>query len=205
MGKVAADISMSLDGCITGPNDGVERPLGVGGERLHEWVYDLASWRERHGLAGGQANRDAEVLEEAFENLGAVVMGRRMFDVGERPWGDTPPFQVPVFVVTHHAREPLVKEGGTTFTFVTAGPASALAQARFAAGDNDVSVAGGAAIIQELLRAGQLDEIQVHLVPILLGEGRKLFEHLDADTVQLEQTRVVESSGVAHLRYRVVR
>jgi dihydrofolate reductase len=187
---------MSLDGFITGSNDDVER--------LHEWVYDLASWREYHGLAGGQANRDAEILEEAFENLGAVVMGRRMFDIGEGPWGENPPFHVPIFVVTHRAREPLVKEGGTTFTFVTAGPESALAQARAAAGDKDVLVAGGAAIIQELLRAGLLEEIQVHLVPILLGDGRRLFERLDADKVRLEQTRVVASSGVTHLRYRVV-
>lgn len=196
MGKVIFSMSMSLDGFIAGPNDGVER--------LHEWVYDLASWRECHGLEGGRANRDAEILEEAFKNTGATVMGRRMFDIGEQPWGDNPPFHMPVFVVTHRAKEPVVKEGGTTFTFVTAGPESALAQAQAAAGDKDVSVAGGATIIQEFLQAGLLDEIQVHLIPILLGEGRRLFERLDADKVQLEQMRVIASSGVTHLRYRVV-
>ena len=119
MAKVTSDMSMSLDGFIAGPNDSVELPLGEGGERLHEWVYDLASWRERHGLAGGKTGRDAEVLDESFKTTGAVVMDRRMFNLGERYWGDNPPFHMPVFVVTHDAREKVVKEGGTTFTFVT--------------------------------------------------------------------------------------
>jgi dihydrofolate reductase len=125
MGKVAVDISMSLDGFITGPNDNVDQPLGEGGERLHEWLYGLESWRDRHGLAGGTKDQDAEVLDEAFRNLGAVVLGKRIFEVA-KGWGDEPPFHVPVFVLTHHAQDPLVKEGGTTFTFVTDGIDSAL-------------------------------------------------------------------------------
>ncbi len=204
-GKVTADMSMSLDGFITGPNDGVEQPLGEGGERLHRWLYDLASWRERHGVAGGEDSRDAEVLDEAFRNIGALVMGRRMFDLGEKPWGDNPPFHVPVFVVTHRAREQVVKEGGTTFTFITDGIESALRQARAAAGGRDVSIAGGAAVIQQVLRAGLLDEIQVHLVPVLLGGGRPLFEPTGPDQIELESTRVIASPGVTHLRLRVVK
>ena len=169
MGKVTSDMSMSLDGFIAGPNDGVERPLGDGGERLHEWVYGLASWRERHGLAGGKTDRDAEVIDESFKTTGAVVLGRRMFNLGEGPWGDNPPFHVPVFVVTHNAREKVVKEGGTTFTFVTDGIESALQQAQAAAGDKDVSVAGGANIVQQFIKAALLDEVQIHLVPVLLS------------------------------------
>lgn len=205
MARVITDMSMSLDGFITGPNDGVELPLGASGERLHHWVYDLASWRERHKIAGGKTGTDAEVLEEAFANTGATVMGRRMFDYGEGPWGDDPPFRKPVFVMTHHAREALVKEGGTTFTFVTDGIERALAQAKAAAGDKDVAVAGGANVIQQLLRAGPLDELQIHLVPVLLGEGRRLFDHTGSERVELETTRVIESPGVTHLRFRVAK
>jgi dihydrofolate reductase len=204
MGKVTVDMSMSLDGFIAGPNDSVERPLGEGGERLHEWVYDLASWRERHGLTGGKTDSDAEVLDESLKNTGAVVVGKRMFDVANG-WGDNPPFHVPVFVLTHDAREKLVKEGGTTFTFVTDGIQSALEQAKAAAGDKDVSVGGGANIIQQYLSAGLLDEIQIHLVPVLLGDGRRLFEHTGTGQIELERTRVIESPGVTHLRFRVVK
>jgi dihydrofolate reductase len=204
MGKVSVDISMSLDGFIAGPNDSVENPLGDGGERIHEWVYDLASWRERHGIAGGRTDTDAEVLDEAFENTGAVVIGKRMFDVANG-WGDNPPFHMPAFVITHDAREKLVKEGGTTFTFVTDGIESALDQARASAGDKDVSVAGGANIIQQYLSAGLLDEIQIHLVPVLLGEGIRLFDQLGAEQIELERTRVIESPGVTHLRFRIVK
>lgn len=205
MCKVTADISMSLDGRIAGPHDGIELPLGEGGEHLHQWVYDLASWRERHGLAGGTSGRDADILDEAFRSVGAFVMGKRMFDGGVGPWGDTPPFHGPVFVLTHHPREPLVKEGGTTYTFVTDGIDSALAQARAAAGGKDVSLAGGASTIQQYLRAGLLDEIQIHLVPTLLGEGRQLFDNLGSGEVALECTRVVEAPGVTHLRFRVTK
>ena len=205
MGKVAVDLSMSLDGFITGPNDGPENGLGDGGERLHEWLYDLSSWRERHGLAGGQANRDAEILDEAFKNTGAIVMGRRMFDIAEAPWGDNPPFHMPVFVVTHRAREKVVKQGGTTFTFVTDGIESALERAKAISGDKDISVAGGANVLQQYLKAGLLDEIQIHLIPILLGDGRRLFDQLDTQQIELETTRVIESPGVTHLRFSIVK
>ena len=204
MGKVTVNMSMSLDGFIAGPNDSVERPLGEGGERLHEWIYDLASWRERHGLEGGKTDTDAEVLDESFKDTAAVVVGRRMFDVANG-WGDNPPFHMPVFVITHNASEKLVKEGGTTFTFVTDGIERALEQAKAAAGDKDVSVAGGANIIQQYLSAGLLDEIQIHLVPVLLGDGVRLFHHIGVEQIELETTRVIESPGVTHIKFRVVK
>jgi dihydrofolate reductase len=204
MGKVAVDISMSLDGFVAGPNDSPDLPLGEGGERLHEWVYDLATWRERHGLSGGESSRDAEILDEAFRDVGALVLGRRMFD-NAKGWGDEPPFHAPVFVLTHEAREPLAKEGGTTFTFVNDGIESALEQARAAAGDKDVSVAGGAETIQQYLEAGLLDEIQIHVVPLLLGGGIRLFGEADSKQVELETSRVVDSPSVTHLRFRVVK
>lgn len=201
MSRVIADISMSLDGFITGPTDSMES-LGQGVERLHRWVYDLPSWRAPHGLEGGTASADDAIMAEAWHNIGATVMGRRMFEHGEEPWGDNPPFHMPVFVVTHHARKPLVKAGGTTFTFVADGIESAIEQARAAAGDKDVSVAGGANVIQQLLRAGLLDEIQIHLIPVLLGDGTRLFEHTGTQPIELEIDRVIDSTGVTHLRFR---
>lgn len=159
MGRVMFDMSMSLDGYIAGPHVSVEQGLGEGGERLHEWLYGLASWRERHGLAGGTSDTDAEVLDEGLRTTGAIIMGRHMFDMSEGPWGDNPPFHMPVWVLTHHPREPLVKAGGTTFNFVTEGIESALQQARAAAGDRDIAIAGGANVIQQYLKAGLIDEI----------------------------------------------
>jgi dihydrofolate reductase len=208
------DISMSLDGFIAGPNPSVEQPLGEGGERLHEWAFAASSWRERHGKSGGEANADSDVVEESLAHTGAVLMGRQMFGGGEGPWGDepwegwwgdNPPFHVPVFVLTHHPREPLVKQGGTTFTFVTDGIDAALEQARAAAGDKDVAVAGGANVVQQYLEAGLVDEFQVHVAPVLLGDGVRLFGHLDPEQVELECTRVIESPAVTHLSYRVVK
>lgn len=204
-GKVYFDISMSLDGFITGPNQSIENPLGEGGDRLHQWAYELESWRRPHGLAGGESNRDAEILDEAFQSAGAIVMGRRMFDHAEAPWGDSPPFHMPVFVLTHRPRDVLVKEGGTTFTFVTEGPENALAQARAAAGDKGVSIAGGAETARQFLGAGLVDELQIHIVPLLLGAGVRLFEHMGTKSIELERSRVVGSPQVTHLRYRVVK
>jgi dihydrofolate reductase len=204
MGKVVLDITTSLDGFVAGPNDGPELPLGEGGERLHEWAYELASWREPHGLAGGETNSSSEVLEESLRAAGATVVGRRMFD-NANGWGDNPPFHMPVFVLTHTAREKMAKEGGTTFTFVTDGIESAVEQAKAAAGDKNVSVGGGANTAQQCLRAGLLDEMQIHLAPLLLGGGLRLFDQIDAEQIQLEATTVIESPGVTHLRYRVVK
>jgi dihydrofolate reductase len=212
MTKLRLDITMSLDGFVAGPNQSREHPLGEGGERLHEWAFAAVSWRESHGLSGGESNADSDVIQESLDATGAVVMGRRMFSGGEGPWtddsnargwwGDNPPFHVPVFVLTHHERETLVMEGGTTFTFVTDGVESAVAQARDAAGDKDVLAAGGGSLAQQCLAAGLLDELQIHVAPLFLGGGVRLFDRLDP-TVDLEATRVIESPTVTHLRYRV--
>jgi dihydrofolate reductase len=211
MTKLRLDITMSLDGFVAGPNASLEHPLGEGGMRLHEWAFAAASWRQQHGLSGGEASVDSDVIEESVAALGAVVMGRRMFSGGEGPWaedanangwwGDDPPYGVPVFVLTHHAREPLLLGGGS-FTFVTDGIEAALAQASEAAGDKDVLVAGGASLAQQYLAAGLLGELQIHVVPLFLGDGVRLFDRIDP-TVDLELTRVIESPTVTHLRYRV--
>jgi len=211
MGLLKLDISMSLDGYIAGPNQSVDNPLGEGGEQLHEWAIALASWRAPHGLEGGETNANTAVMDESLENIGAVVMGRGMFGGGPGPWGDwegwwgdDPPFHVPVFVVTNHAREPLVKDGGTTFTFVTEGIEAALEAAKEAAGDENVSLGGGADVAQQYLKAGLLDEFQIHVVPVLLGGGSRLLDNV-GDQVKVECTRVIEAPGVTHLTYRVVK
>ena len=204
MSRVLVDITTSLDGFVAGPNDSPEVPLGEGGERLHEWVFGLESWRESHHLEGGERNRDSEMLQEAIDRTGAIVLGRRMFD-NAHGWGDRPPFGKPVFVLTHEVREPLEKEGGTTFTFVSDGIESALEQARAAAGDKDVAIGGGANTIQQFLRAGLVDELQIHVAPLLLGGGRRLFEDGDEGLIELERIDVVDSPAVTHLRFRVVR
>jgi dihydrofolate reductase len=216
MGQLILDISMSLDGFVAGPNPSLEEPLGGGGELLHEWAVGALEWRESHGLEGGEANVDSEVIGEIRNRVGASIMGRRMFSGGQGPWeddprangwwGDEPPFHHPVFVLTHHAREPLELRG-TTFTFVTDGIESALAQARAAAGDRDVHVAGGGEACAQYLRTGLVDEVQLHVAPVLLGGGTRLFEgHHDGEPATLERTRVVESpTGVTHVRYRITR
>jgi dihydrofolate reductase len=215
MTKLTLDITMSLDGFIAGPHRTVEQPLGEGGERLHEWIFGAASWRAQHGQSGGEAGADDDVYREAVAATGAYVMGRRMFSGGEGAWeddpvadgwwGDDPPFGVPVFVLTNHPRETVIKQGGTSFTFVTDGIEAALDQARAAAAEKNVSIAGGANIAQQYLRAGLLDELQIHLAPLLLGEGVRLFQGVGTDDAQLELTRVIESPVVTHLSYRIVK
>jgi dihydrofolate reductase len=213
--KLTLDISVSLDGFIAGPNQTLDEPLGRGGDELHEWGYSTRAFREAHGREGGEDNVDSDVIVESIGKAGATIMGRRMFSGGEGPWetdpnadawwGDDPPFHHPVFVLTHHPREPVAKQGGTTFTFVTDGIQSALEQARAAAGDKDVAIGGGANVVQQYLKAGLLDEIQIHVAPILLGDGVRLFEdHLGPDGCRVECTRVVESPAAIHLRYRVL-
>jgi dihydrofolate reductase len=205
MGIVTAHMSMSLDGYVAGPNAGAGNPLGDGGVLIQQWMFDLASFREMQGLTGGQTNKDDEELRQRFAPTGAVVMGRRMFDEGEGPWGDNPPFRMPVFVVTHQPRERLVKEEGTTFTFVTDGIESTLEQAKAAAGDKNVNIAGGADTVQQFIRAGLLDELEIHLAPLLFGEGIRLFDKIGPQHVELENMRVVASPKVTHLRFRVVK
>ncbi|WP_248909963.1 dihydrofolate reductase family protein [Halocatena marina] len=213
MGIVTVDVSMSLDGFIAGPNDSQENPIGDNGERIHEWVFDLASWRERQGLDGGASNRDSKIVAESFENVEAAVMGRRMFDNDDGPWGDDPfaghwgddpPFGIPVFVLTHHTREPLEMDNGTTFHFVTSSIERALERAKQAAGNGDVEIVGGANVIQQFVEAGHVDEIQIHISPVLLGGGIRLFDSLESAPIDLNRTSAVASPDVTHLRFEVI-
>lgn len=211
MPKLRFTISVSLDGYVAGPDSSVEEPLGRGGEDLHEWVVRLRSWREAHGLEGGATNEDDEVMLEWTTNVGATIMGRNMFGGQPGPWepnqpwrgwwGEKPPFMHPVFVVTNHPRARLTFDNGTSFTFVTDGIESALAQARQAAGPQDVTIAGGAEIAGQYLTAGLIDEMELHLVPILLGGGARLFDGVGADLHGLELVRTVAGDGVVHLRF----
>jgi dihydrofolate reductase len=204
MTTVKVDISMSLDGYVAGPDDGPEQPLGRGGEALHEWVVATEHWRKRHGYEGGTPGVDSEASERMTAGVGAIVMGRRMFDLGEPYWGEEPPFHMPVFVATNRPQEAVVR-GETTFAFVTAGPEGAVDLAREAAGDGDVLVGGGADVIRQLLAAGAVDEMALHVVPILLGGGASLFAGLDPEAVRFEQVRALAGNGVTHLLLRVLR
>ena len=213
MSKVRVYISTSLDGYVAGPNQSMENPLGEGGERLHDWVVPLKAWRQPSGMEGGKENASSSVVREVYANVGAEIMGRGKFGPPSRgPWGDDPwqgwwgedpPFHKPVFVLTHHEREPLTLSD-TTFTFVTDGIHAALDVARAAAGDRDVIIGGGAEVINEYLAAGLVDELELHVVPILLGGGERLFEGVGTE-VKLELIRVVDAPGVTHLKYRVAR
>ena len=212
MGKVRVHISTSLDGYVAGPNQSLENPLGEGGEDLHGWLVRLRAWREAAGMEGGEEDASSAVVEETHANVGAEVMGRGKFGPpthgpwGDDPWqgwwGDHPPFHKPVFVLTHHEREPLTL-ADTTFTFVTGGIESALEKAQAAAGDEDVFIGGGADVINQYLAAGLVDELELHVVPILLGGGARLFDGVPS-SLKLEEIRALEAPGVAHLKYRVV-
>ncbi|MET8875624.1 dihydrofolate reductase family protein [Nocardia sp. NPDC004604] len=211
MPAVTAHIGMSLDGFAAGPNQSPENPVGVGGMRLHQWLLSTRAWHEHWGREGGAESVDSEVLAETLHGVGAYIMGRKMFGGGDGPWdtswrgwwGDEPAFHAPVFVLTHHPREPLVMKGGTTFIFVTDGIESALDQARETAADQDVSLTGGANLVRQFLAAELLDELYIHLSPILLGSGERLLD--DVGTPTLEQIKVVASDKVTHIKYRVVR
>jgi dihydrofolate reductase len=212
MSKVRVHIAISADGYVAGPNQSEENPLGEGGEELHNWMLELKAWREPHGSEGGKENESTPIFDEAHDNIGAEIMGRGKFgpagggpwpdDAWNGWWGDDPPFHMPVFVVTHHEREPLTLTD-TTFTFVTDGIESALAQARDAAEGKDVYIGGGADIINQYLAAGLVDELEVHISPLILGGGERLFDGVG--DLKLEQLRAVEAPGVAHLKYRVVK
>jgi dihydrofolate reductase len=193
MTTVHFDVSMSLDGFITGPGEGVGNPLGDDAGRLHDWMFAT------------KTDADNEVLDELYARTGAILMGRRMFDVGVEPWGDPPPFHMPVFVLTHEAREPLPRRGGTTYIFVTGGIGAGLEQAKAAAGEKDVGIWGGSKIMRQYLKAGLLDEMQIHLVPVLLGDGVRLFDDLGPRRTELERTRAIQTPGATHLRFTIAK
>jgi dihydrofolate reductase len=211
MGIVTCQISISLDGFAAGPNQSLDNPLGEGGMRLHEWVFPTASWRRQEGQEGGEDGPDSDVAAEVAEGIGAYIMGRKMFGGGPGEWdrewkgwwGPDPPYHVPVFVLTHHPREPLKMEGGTTFNFVTDVIESAMEQAQAAAGDRKVSIAGGASAVRQFLAAGLLDELYLHIAPVVLGAGERLLEGV-GDPL-LEPVKVVASPAVTHIKYRIGR
>jgi dihydrofolate reductase len=213
MGRLRFHIAMSLDGYVAGPDQSERDPIGVGGMQLHEWLFPLAAFRKLQGEGDdGEVNESTPVVEGWFEGVGATIMGRNMFGGGrgewpEPPWngwwGENPPYHHPVFVLTHHAREPLELEGGTTFHFVTDGIESALERANEAAGKLDVSLAGGADVARQYLAAGLVDEMELSVVPVILSSGERLFDPPIDPSLRLEQTRLVGAPGVAHLRYRL--
>ena len=202
---------MSLDGFVAGPEQSVANPLGVGGEGLHDWAFALSVVREMHGMPGGEVTASSAVVTESYANIGATIMGRNMFGGHPGPWdaadpwkgwwGADPPFHHPVFVLTHHPRETLVLEGGNSFTFVTDGIESALAQARAAAGGKDISLGGGAQAAQQYLAAGLVDEMEINLVPVLLGAGERLFDGIGTHLHGLELVRTVATPSVVHLKF----
>lgn len=194
MQKLTAEITMSLDGFITDPKASVGTPLeGHDPGRLHEWMFDA------------KTDADDVIREEMYAPTGAVLMGKTMFDVGFEPWGDPPPFKMPVFVVTHEERAPLSMKGGTTYNFVTGGIETALEQAGGSAGSKNVGLWGGADIIRQYLEARLLDEMHVHIAPILLGGGVRLFEDLDPERIELRKTSCIDTPGATHLRFDVVK
>jgi dihydrofolate reductase len=211
MPKLRLTISVSLDGFVAGPNQSVNDPLGVGGMGLHEWVFGLRAWRAPHGLEGGEVNESNAIIEESTTNIGATIMGRNMFGGHPGPWAEDkpwngwwdedPPFHHPVFVLTSHARKPLVLAGGTSFTFVTEGIESALAQAKQAAGSKDISLAGGAKAASQYLKAGLVDQMELHQVPFLLGSGERLFDGVGPDLHGLQLVRTVATPKVVHLKF----
>jgi dihydrofolate reductase len=210
MSKLRMSIAMSLDGFVAGPDQSEQDPLGIGGMQLHEWLLSLKVFRESYGEKGGEVNASTPIAEQILGNVGATIMGRNMFGGGPGPWGDdswkgywgeNPPYHHPVFVLTSYPREPLEMEGGTTFHFVTDGIESALEQARKVAGDEDVSLAGGATASQQYLAAGLLDEILISVVPVFLGDGARLFDNLGDATPKFEQIEAIDAPGVTHIRY----
>jgi dihydrofolate reductase len=211
MSEVRLNMTMSLDGFVAGPDQSEKDPLGIGGMQLHQWLIRLKAFRETHGgEEGGEVNASTPIAEEILGNVGATIMGRNMFGGGPGPWGDdpwkgywgnNPPYHHPVFVLTHHTREPLQMEGGTTFHFVAEGIESALEQASAAAGEKDVSIGGGANVVQQYLAAGLLDEMLISVVPALLGGGARLFDNLGDAQLKLEQVQAIEAPGVTHIRY----
>jgi dihydrofolate reductase len=216
MTKVTAQMSVSLDGYYAGPRSStdprdmaafMDGPEGPGFFRVTRWVIDAMAWRERQGYAGGQRSVNSQIVEETFAAAGAYVMGRRMFDGGEIPWGAVPPFRAPVFVVTHRDREILHREGGTSFTFVTGGIERAVGLAKDAATGKDVAVAGGGTLLRQVLTAGLLDELELHIAPVLLGDGMRLFDAglgLDIrEGIELTAVRVVSAPEVTHIRYAI--
>lgn len=209
MGKVkVAAFAVSLDGFGAGPNQSLENPLGVRGAELHKWFFKTKAFQKMHGDGNGVEGVDNKFAERSFENIGAWIMGRNMFGPIRGPWpndewrgwwGENPPYHVPVFVLTHHKREPLVMEGGTTFYFVTDGIESALKKAREAAKGKDIRIGGGVQVIREYLKAGLIDELHLVYSPVFLGSGENLFSGIDMSKLGFSVTEKVDTTDATHI------
>ena len=204
MNKVFISIGMSLDGYIAGPNRGPDNPLGDRGASIHTWMYGQQAFRELLGLgSGGETGDDNRLLASMVARAGVTIMGKRMFDEGERAWPENAPFRMPVLVLTHETREPWVRPGGTTFYFVNESPETAIARARSLAGGKDVRIAGGADTIRQFLEVGLVDQLSIALAPIVLGDGLRLFDAFDGRKVALTPVSAAASTNVTHLHYSV--
>jgi len=199
--------AVSLDGYSAGPSQDLENPLGVGGPKLMEWFFPLRFWREMHGEAGGDTGVDNDMAKLGFENLGAWILGRNMFGPVRGPWpdeswkgwwGEEPPYHVPTFVLTHHARKPLEMKGGTTFHFVTGGIHEALDRAKKAAGSRDVRIGGGVSTVRQYLEARLIDELHLPVRPIFMGRGENLFAGLDLPVLGYEVAKTVAGERATH-------
>ena len=206
MSKVFVDVGISLDGYIAGPNIGPQNPIGDGGLAIHDWMFIQKSFREHLGMEGGDDNnKDNDLIEEVFNRIGANIMGSHMFEEGEASWPEDAPFHSPVYVLTHKKREPWKRKGGTTFYFTNEPIEKVLEKAKKDAGQKDVRISGGADTIQQYLNAGLVDEFGIHLAPLILGKGIKLFDKIDKEKFSLQVSDVIDSSLVTHLFYEVVK
>ena len=209
---VTAQMSVSTDGFYAGPKytdmqTWLEGPEAAGFFRVTRWAIDAEAWRQRLGFSGGDKNTNSEVIAETYQAAGAYVMGRRMADGGEIPWGEDPPFRAPVFVVTSRPRPTLVRQGGTSFTYVTTGIESAIEQARAAANGKNVAIAGGGTLLRQVIKLGLLDELELHIVPVILGDGMRLLSSElglgSREGIELTPARVIAAPDVTHIRYQV--
>jgi dihydrofolate reductase len=209
---VTAQMSVSADGFYAGQKHTdmatwLDGPEAAGFFRVTRWAIDAEAWRQRLGFKGGEYNANSEVIAETFDSVGAYVMGRRMADGGEIPWGDDPPFRAPVFVVTSRPRQTLQRKGGTSFTYITAGIHSAIEQARAAANGKNVAIAGGGTLLRQVIKLGLLDELELHIVPVILGDGMRLLSPElgldDTEGIELAPARVIAAPDVTHIRYKI--
>ena len=204
MSNVFVSAGISLDGYIAGPNGGPETPLGEGGLEIHNWMFKQQSFLRHLGLEGGETNnKDSDIIDGIFNRTGTTIIGKRMFEEGEANWPEEAPFRTPVFVLTHEKREPWERKGGTTFYFVNDGIHGALEQAKQVAGDKDIRIGGGADVIRQYLHAGLVEELELHIAPLILGRGVRLFDQADASKFSLEIVDATNSVDVTHVMYRV--
>ena len=205
MSKVFFDLGISLDGYIAGPNGGAKNPLGDGGISIHDWMFKQQAFLSHLKLDGGEKNnKDNDIIEETFSRIGTNIMGKRMFEEGETNWPEEAPFHSPVYVLTHQKRDPWERKGGTTFYFTDDGIHIVLEKAKKYAGKKDVRISGGASTIRQFLNAGLIDEFSIHIAPMMLGKGVRLFDNIDKEKFSFQILEVINSPAVTHLKYKVI-